>query len=353
MLISDTGVLNLEGADLRRKIQNLKENRQNIIEIGDMEKNRLAEVIAGEYGNICGIVILKGEHVVYRSGFNGYDMNTPVHVASLTKSILSALTGIALEKGYLKSLQQKVMSFFPEYEFEDRNPVREAVTIENLLNMTVPYSFADYREPLEEFSMSPDWVRFALKMIDKNGRIGDFKYSTEGAHLLSAILTRATGKSTREFANEFLFGPAEMTVIEPHFLTAADLSFDTLFGKDLRGWANDPQGITTGGFGLTMTPDDMARFGFLYMNQGIWNGKQIISKEWTMAPGIVNKNGYAFMWWQPVFGEISSFAAIGDGGNIICCIPEKQLVVAIASEFVTDPKDRCALIGEHILPLFS
>lgn len=230
---------------------------------------------------------------------------------------------------------------------------REAAAIENLLNMTVPYSFADYQEPLEAFSMSEDWVRFALEMIDKNGTIGDFKYSTEGAHLLSAILNRATGKSTCEFANEALFKPLGMAEIEPHLLTAAEMSFDTLFGKDLKGWANDPQGITTGGWGITLTPDDMARFGLLYLNYGCWNGKQIIPKAWVVASSTPNRYNYAYMWWQLAFGNILAFAAMGDGGNIICCIPEKQLVIAIASAFTMSAKDRRILIDKHILPIFD
>lgn len=340
---------------LRRKynIMMLEENNQSLSAISDADRAKLYDVIVKEYSNICGIVIVKDEHVVYRQYFNGYDMHTPIHVASLTKSILSAVAGIAVEQGYIQSVKQNVISFFPDYEFKDQNGNREAATIENLLNMTVPYSFADYQEPLEAFSMSEDWVRFALEMIDKNGTIGDFKYSTEGAHLLSAILNRATGKSTCEFANEALFKPLGMAEIEPHLLTAAEMNFDTLFGKDLKGWANDPQGITTGGWGITLTPDDMARFGLLYLNCGCWNGKQVIPKAWVVASSTPNRYNYAYMWWQLAFGNILAFAAMGDGGNIICCIPEKQLVIAIASAFTMSAKDRRILIDEHILPLFD
>jgi len=327
------------------------EHNQSMFKINEVDKAKLYDVIVREYSNIYGMVIVKENNIVYRQAFNGYDMKTKVHVASLTKSILSALTGIAVEQGYIRSVNQKVMSFFPDYEFKDQNSNRENATIENLLNMTVPYSFADYQEPLDRFSMSQDWVQFALDMIDKKGTMGSFKYSTEGAHLLSAILTRATGKSTREYANEALFKPVGMSEIEAHLLNAAEMNFDTLFGKDLKGWANDPQGITTGGWGITLKVEDMARFGLLYLNNGSWNGKQIVPGAWVAASSINNQNHYAYMWWQITFGNVSAFAAIGDGGNIICCIPEKQLVIAIASEFMMNPKDRCTFIGEHILPL--
>ncbi len=328
-------------------------NQQNMFEIGNRDRAKLYDVIVKEYSNIYGIVIVKDGNVIYRQSFNNYDMRTPVHVASLTKSILSALTGIAVTQGYLQSVSQKVMSFFPDYEFKDQNGNRDTATVENLLNMTVPYSFADYQEPLEAFCMSPDWVRFALERIDQNGTLGEFKYATEGAHLLSAILTRATRKSTREFANEVLFQPIGMAEIEPHPLTAAEMSFDTLFGKDLKGWANDPQGITTGGWGLTLTPDDMARFGLLYLNHGAWGGRRIVPEAWVAASGNANQNRYAYLWWQLAFDNIPAFAAMGDGGNIICCIPEKRMVIAIASTFIVNPKDRCVLIREHILPLLG
>lgn len=324
-----------------------------MFQIGDADRAKLYEVITEEYNNICGIVILKDEAVVYRQAFKGYDMETPLHVASLTKSILSALVGIAVGQGYIQSIDQKVMSFFPDYQFKGQRGNREEATIKDLLNMTIPYSFADNQEPLEAFSMSQDWIRFALERIDQNGKLGAFKYSTEGAHLLSAILTRAVGKSTCEFANEALFEPIGMSKIEARLLTAAELSFDTLFGKDLRGWANDPQGITTGGWGLTLTPEDMARFGLLYLNQGSWKGRQIIPKGWIAASSTPNRNHYAYLWWQLVFGNTPAFAAMGDGGNIICCIPQKRLVIAIASSFMITPKDRCSLIGQHILPMLG
>ncbi len=346
---------NQKGENLRgiNNIIMFEGNDRNRFKIGDKDRAKLYDVIIKEYSNICGIVIVKEGNVVYRQSFNNYDMRTPIHVASLTKSILSALTGIAVAKGYIQSVRQKVISFFPGYEFKEENENRDKATVENLLNMTVPYSFLDYQEPLEAFSMSPDWVRFALEMIDQNGKLGTFKYSTEGAHLLSAILTSATGKSTREFANEVLFRPIGMSEIKPHLLTASEMSFDTLFGEELKGWANDPQGITTGGWGLTLTPDDMARFGLLYLNHGLWNGKQIVPDAWVAASGTANQNHYAYLWWQLAFGNIPAFAAMGDGGNIICCIPDKQLVIAIASAFLMNPKDRCILISEHILPIMN
>ena len=165
----------------------------------------LHTIILNEYENTEGIVILKAGEIVFEEYFGNTNRKSKLHIASVTKSILSALIGIAVEKGYIKSTEETVMGYFPEYNFISSNGVRENVTIQNLLTMTAPYSFDDWNEPLEALCTSPDWIKFSLQEMGQYGEIGTFKYSTAGAHLLSAILTRVAGKSTREFANEFLF----------------------------------------------------------------------------------------------------------------------------------------------------
>ncbi|CAI6223291.1 hypothetical protein JS609_00241 [Bacillus subtilis] len=99
--------------------------------------------------------------------------------------------------------------------------------------MTAPYPFEDWQEPLDKMCMQPDWIAYTLGMLGQGGKIGTFKYSTAGVHLLSAIITRTTGKSAREFANEYLFKPIGMKEI-PHY-EMKSFSFDDLFGKHVRG----------------------------------------------------------------------------------------------------------------------
>ena len=94
----------------------------------------------------------------------------------------------------------------------------------------------------------------------------------------------------------------------------------------------------------------MARFGLLYLNNGTWNKNQIIPEEWIKASIALNSNKYGYLWWLFKEKEVFAYAAMGDGGNIICCIPEKNMVVAIASEFMMKPRDRWTLIKEHIIP---
>lgn len=126
--------------------------------------------------------------------------------------------------------------------------------------------------------------------------------------------------------------------------------FDDLFGKNVKGWVHDPNGNSTGGWGLTLTPRDMARFGLLYLNRGVWDNRQVIPAAWVNESIAMNSNHYGYLWWLREEDDVSAYMAMGDGGNVICCIPGKDLVVAIASEFVMNPRDRWALIKEHIIP---
>jgi len=311
----------------------------------------LHTTILKEYGNTEGIVILKNGEIIFEEYFGKSTCKSKLHIASVTKSILSALIGIALEKGYIKSTEDKVVDFFPEYDLTTSNDIRGKVTIKNLLTMTVPYAFNDWSEPLEALCTSPDWIKFTLEQMGQNGSIGTFKYSTAGAHLLSAILTRTTGMSTREFANDFLFSQIGIDTICEYPMKA--YGYDDLFGKNVKGWVHDPNNITTGGWGLTLTVREMAQFGLLYLNHGLWEKKQVIPQDWIAKSIKQNSNHYGYLWWLFEDNGIFAFAAMGDGGNTICCVPQKNLVVAVASHLIPAPKDRWLLVKEHIIPAIA
>lgn len=315
----------------------------------DTEKlAKLESIIKSEYSNMNGIVVVKNGLITYERYFNGYGPNDVHHVASVTKSILSALIGIAIDRGFIMNVDQRVLDFFPEhFPKSDDNKKRE-ITIRHLLMMTAPYPFEDWNEPLDKMCMQPDWVHYTLDLLGQKGNIGTFKYSTAGAHLLSAIITRSTGKSAREFANIHLFKPLGMREIPDNKMEA--FGFDDLFGKKVKGWVKDPSGNSTGGWGITLHPRDMARFGFLYLNHGIWDSKQIISKKWILESTAMNSNHYGYLWWLREENDVFAYSALGDGGNVICCIPEKDLVVAIASEFMIHAPDRWTLIKDLIIP---
>ncbi|WP_242220373.1 serine hydrolase [Bacillus cereus group sp. BfR-BA-01380] len=313
----------------------------------DTEKlSALEAKIKSDYSNINGIVVVRNGSIAYERYYNGYGPDDTHHVASVTKSIISALIGIAIDAGYMKSVDQKVLDFFPEYV--PNAAQKQEITIRHLLTMTAPYPFEDWHEPLDKLCQQSDWVTYTLDMLGEKGELGTFKYSTAGAHLLSAIITRSTGKSAREFANERLFKLIGMKEIPDYEMKS--FGFEDLFGKNVKGWVKDPNNNSTGGWGLTLTPRDMARFGLLYLNRGMWNNNRIISETWIDESTTINPNHYGYLWWVHEEDGIFAYLARGDGGNVIYCIPEKDLVVAIASEFIFNPRDRWELIKEFVIP---
>ncbi|MEW9701282.1 serine hydrolase domain-containing protein [Paenibacillus sp. SI8] len=315
----------------------------------DSEKlSELEPIIKSEYSNINSIVVVRNGYMAYERYYNGYGPDDTHHATSVTKSIISALIGIAIEARFIKNVDQKVLDFFPEYVPDAADGQKREITIRHLLTMTAPYPFEDWHEPLDKMCMQPDWVKYTLDMLGQKGNIGTFKYSTAGAHLLSAIITRSTGKSAREFAGEHLFKPIGMKEIPDYKMNSFE--FEDLFGKNVKGWVSDPNRNSTGGWGLTLTPRDMARFGLLYLNRGNWDNNQIISGTWIDESTAMNPNKYGYLWWLGEEDGVFAYLALGDGGNAICCIPDKNLVIAIASAFIMNPRDRWTLIKEYIIP---
>jgi CubicO group peptidase (beta-lactamase class C family) len=320
-----------------------------------MDVKKLADLeatIGRQYPNTNGVVIVRKGYIVFEKYYNGCTPQDTHNVASVTKSVLSALIGIAIDAGYIKSVEQKVLEFFPEYVSAPGEIQKRTITLKHLLTMTAPIAWKKVDssgfEPLDRLRRQKDWVKFVLDMLGRNGQPGRFQYSTAGAHLLSAVITRATGVCAREFANERLFRPLGMKEIPDHSM--GTFSLDDVFGKNVRGWIKDPTGNTTGGWGLTLSPADMARFGFLYLNRGVWDGRQVISEKWIDESLALNANKYGYLWWLREAGGDFAFAALGDGGNVICCIPQKDLVVAIASRLIMKARDRWPLIEECIVP---
>jgi CubicO group peptidase (beta-lactamase class C family) len=262
------------------------------------------------------------------------------------------LIGIAIDKGYIKSVNEKVLDFFPEYPRETNDFLKRAVTLRHLLTMTAPFAWKTGNkirfEPLDRLRRQRDWVTYTLNLLGQNGSLGQFQYCTAGAHLLSAIITRSTGMQAREFANQHLFRPLGIKEI-PDFQMNG-FGVDDVFGENLKGWIKDPNGYTVGGWGLSITPRDMARFGFLYLNHGVWAGKKIISEEWINQSTTMNPNKYGYLWWLRDEDDVFAYSALGSGGNVICCIPKKDLVVAVTSKVAGKAQDTWTLFEDYIIP---
>lgn len=316
---------------------------------------KLEEIIRRDHANITGMVVQKNGQTAYEAYFNGYTGENALHVFSVTKSVVNALIGIAIGQGFLKSVEQKVLEFFPDYKIPEGEKTIRKITIGHLLTMTAPYKYET--EPYEQFFTSQNPIQDALDLLGGNRPIGEFNYSAiGGTQILSGILVKATGRSMLEFAEENLFSPLGIQVPRNVVLRSKEEHLAVMNDRNTRGWAVDPQGLNTAGWGLFLTPAEMARFGRLYLNHGVWNGRQLVPADWihesTREHSRWDELKYGYLWW--VIDETEhSCAAMGDGGNVIYLNPAKNLVVAIAASFVPHPADRIGLIKEVLEPMLE
>lgn len=324
----------------------------NLERVAELEKT-----IKNEYSNTAGIVVLKEGQIRYENYFNGCTAQSRLHVYSVTKSIISILIGIAIEKGCIQSVSQKVLDFFPDYTVKKREKTIQNITLENLLTMTAPYKYRF--APYVKYFTSDDWVSFGLDYLGGRGNIGDFRYAPLiGPDILTGILMKTTGQTVLDFARENLFGPLGITV--ERSITFQSKEEQLAFNKatDISGWVSDPAGVNSAGWGLTLSPADMAKIGQLYLDRGIWAGKQIVSRAWVEESTKEHSRWkgenlpYGYLWWL-VDEKGKGYAAMGDGGNVIYVNAEKKMVVAIASMFTPKAKDRIEFIKKYIESVFG
>ena len=315
---------------------------------------RMENAIRADYDNMVGMVIMKDGETVYENYFKNCTKDSRIHVFSVTKSIISILFGIALDKGYLESIDQKVLDFYPDYTVKRGEKTIQNIRIKDMLTMTVPYKYKF--NPYTKYFTSMDWVKFSLDKLGGKGQIGEFRYAPIiGPDILSGILVKATGKSVFDFAKENLFEPLGITVEKSITFKSKEEQMAFYKSTDMSVWVADPMGINTAGWGLSFSPVDMAKIGQLYMNGGIWNGKRIVSEEWVKESTSEHSRWkkldlpYGYLWWV---GKDNGYAAMGDGGNIIYVSPEDNMVVAITSLFYPRAKDRIEFIGKYVKPLF-
>ncbi len=167
--------------------------------------NNLIELLENDYHNIAGIVVQDDNETIFESYFQGYNLNDTIHIASVTKSIISVLIGIAIDKGVIRSVEQYVLDFFPDYKIKKRERTIQKVTIQHLLTMTAPYKYK--HEPYTKVYSSEDWTQSALDLLGGKTLSGDFKYTTIGLQILSGIIEKSSGKPVLDFAAENLFQP--------------------------------------------------------------------------------------------------------------------------------------------------
>jgi len=326
-----------------------------------VNKEKLHVIVANEQPNLCQIVAIKDNEIVYSDTWNNYKPTDNVHIASVTKSVMSILIGIAIDKGMIESVNQKVLEFFPDYVIKRGEKTIQDVTLYCLLTMTAPYKYKT--EPWTKVCTSEDWTKSVLDLLGgRNGITGEFKYSTLGIHILSAIITKVSNMSTLDFANEYLFKPLGIEERKPCIVKNKEehITFVTSKSPKENGWFCDNKGIVTSGFGLCLSAEDLSKIGQMCLNKGMFDNKQIVSAEWITqmtTPYIKCDEKFAFMqygflWWV-IDKEKNIYSAIGDSGNVIYVNADKNIVISVTSTFKPLVFDRVQFIQKYIEPFIA
>lgn len=326
-----------------------------------MNDNEFHNYISETQENICQITALKNGTVLINDTWHDYKLTDTVHVMSATKSIVSLLVGIALDKGFIKSIGQQVLDFFPDYTTKRGEKTIQQVTIRHLLTMTAPYKYRS--EPWTRVCSSDDWTVAALDLLGgRAGLTGQFKYSTLGIHILTGILAKTSGLSTVDFANRYLFTPLGIAPRTNYYAETAEEHKAFTMSKKPRGyiWFADPKGVGAAGYGLCLSAEEMAKIGQMCLEGGMAGGKRIVSSEWIaestqpriQCDGSFRGMLYGYLWWI-IDAKKHIYAAIGNSGNVLYVNPEKEIVVAVTGTFKPTVFDRIDLIQEHIEPLLD
>jgi CubicO group peptidase (beta-lactamase class C family) len=266
--------------------------------------------------NIHSVLVIRNGYLVLEAYGYPYTAEMPHQLNSATKSFASALVGIALDQGAIESIDEPMQDFFGERDIDNLDVNKQAITLENLLTMTagLDWSTATLERPnFGEMINSPDWVQYVLDRPMKNDPGTQFVYNSGGSHLLAVLVEEKTGESLLDFAQTNLF---------------------SLLGIQPGNWQQDPQGHYFGGRGLDLTPRDMAKFGYLFLNNGEWDGQQIIPADYVATatqkqiPARQIADGYGYQWWIDFRGY---YMAAGYGGQYIIVDPAKNLVAVFTA----------------------
>ncbi|WP_379150852.1 serine hydrolase domain-containing protein [Paenibacillus sp. sgz5001063] len=249
-------------------------------------------------------------------------------INSCTKSVLSSLICIAMDQSLLQPASV-ASEFFPQLG-RDKDARKQKITIEHLLTLSAGFRWTEFggQNSFPKMTRSPNWVKYVLEQPLAHDPGTSMEYNSGISQMLSAILVQASGKSTAQFAEEFLFGPLGIVDYQ---------------------WETDPQGIHTGGFGLQLRPGDLLKFGQLYLQGGMWEQQQVISREWvarSVKPVMVAEpprhGGYGWHWWTDSYplaaksggppSAMDYFYARGYAGQFVYVLPEIKAVVVLTQD---------------------
>jgi CubicO group peptidase (beta-lactamase class C family) len=278
------------------------------------------EFVQNRLPDAFSLLVVRNGYLVFEKYYAWGSPEKYAVVHSVTKSVMSALIGIALDQGHLKSVDQKLIEFFPEYITDESDPRKKKISLKDLLTMSAGFRWNDRGPVMRFWFTSPNWAEFTIDLPLENNPGDAFNYNSSTSHLLSLILSKATKTSTLDYAKKNLFEP---------------LGIQSAF------WHQDPQGYYIGGFGLGLSAQDLAKIGFLYLNNGYWDGQSIVSEDWVkestaqqiqaVRHPMYGAFGYGYQWWVKKVDGCSSFRAWGRRGQFIVVVPELDLVIAVTS----------------------
>ncbi|MEJ2502802.1 MAG: serine hydrolase, partial [Gemmatimonadota bacterium] len=289
---------------------------------------------AADLEAIRGLLIVKDGILIAERYFNEGAVNRPTLVQSVTKSVTSALVGIALEKGCLEGIDQPMLDFFPEQAVRVRDPRKREITLRQMLQMRAGYGWEGSDSLRWEGLIGGDYLPLLVDFpLDRDPGTG-FDYSNVTSHLLAVIVSRACDSDLLELARADLFGP---------------------IGVEPGDWGADPEGYRYGQGELHLTARDMARLGLLYLNRGAWKGRQVVPADWVEASltgyssdidtaglrsGTVGRYfhdaEYGYQWWSARVGDRRFDFAWGHGGQMILLLHDLDMILIVT----TDPFHR-------------
>jgi CubicO group peptidase (beta-lactamase class C family) len=277
------------------------------------------------------LLVIRNGFIVSETYYPPTDQDTRHELYSVTKSFTSTLIGIAIDKGFIDNIHHPVLTYFPQMAIKNEDDLKKAMTLEHLLTMSAGLDWQEGDPIYTAMVESGNWTTFVLNTPMRSHPGSEFNYCSGCSHVLSAVVQKTAGADNPAFANQNLFGP---------------------LGIQNYRWDTDSTGVPVGGWGLQLTPRDMARLGYLFLHQGRWNGQTIVSSAWVKAAtqGHIKADAqldYGYQWW--INPSLGTYSARGRYGQTIYVAPRLNLIVVITAH-VDDDGPIYELIENEIMP---
>ena len=293
----------------------------------DAKELAKADKFARDDPHARALLVVKDGYLVLERYYGSGGIGQSTNLWSVTKSFVSALVGQLVDRDLVRP-EQPMVELMPRY------PAFGSITLQHVLTQTTGLAWVEEGPLWVEWVLSDDWVASALARGQQRDPGERFFYSSANSHFLSALVRARSGKQPGVFAKRHLFDPLGIP-FEPQSKVMVYDRWDQYIEPLPRSWRQDPQGNETASFGLYLTARDMAKFGFFYLNRGVWDGKQIVSEQWVrrstrdQVTDVYGRYSHGYQWWITLVAGRPAFLASGFGGQIIGVVPSLDLVVVL------------------------